>query len=753
VFLTVFSIVVLVVFYGLLSIGGAVIGNDGSVHFGRAQEFLSTGQISLDNLGWTPPLYQILLAFLISLTGATNIEHFLLLVKVSAIVVNWLMFFSMYLIGKRFFDKKIGMVAASLLLLCFPMFELNMWGGYTTVLGIAFMLLLFLYLPLSVEHKSYMMVVGVFAFALVLSHQLTLFVAALILVPVMLFLIIKSRGKGVKALLFILVGGGVSFFLYYIRAMLPYLGDIIEHIFFAQKAMAYQIPQTSLTAFLSNFGFVLILGVAGLFVATYKLWLEKKHVGNLTLFFSFLIPLVLAKSYLFGLYLPFQWFIYYVMPPLVIFAAVFLFFAIEKSLNYYRLNKARIKRVYVRTVVVGVIVLCCCVFVIRGDVLSSRLNDSIPLFATSDSQSLQVGRWLKANYPESVSVVVTEAPGFWFSAFCEKDVIVEINPAVERNVVSESVLALSYEIETPLSLLRAYAAKGDLVSEYSVSINDVWRIGTFCSIGGDYVSYDVGEVHKMVPLSQMGRYYTLDRSSSGNGQTAHNLTIIYANDDILMTQSQLVTSSSYATQVSWDIAPVNTSVSNITLYMSTFVSLNFDKAYLPDVLNWENPWAKPTDSYDKYWAVTEFSKNSLTDDYIAIRDEQNQVYYAMKFHNLPDWGNIGALDNMQIDAIRLIYKFEQINTGEHVAFSYQTLLFSEESYPQPVSPSQIKEMFTMQPTTYFTITSRDYINFIEENNIGFIIYDKNKLDPNLIRCGILDLVYSNDRYAVFRVNR
>ncbi|MDR2719247.1 MAG: hypothetical protein LBC03_00355 [Nitrososphaerota archaeon] len=748
VFLTGFSIVVFVVFYCLTSIGGAVIGNDGSVHLGRAQEFLSTGQISLANLSWTPPMYQILLAFLIALTGITNIDQLLLLVKVSAIVVNWLMFFSMYLLCKRFFDKKTGMVATGLLLLCFPMFELNMWGGYTSVLGIAFMLLVFLYLPLSVEHKSYLIVVGVSAFALVLSHQLTLFVAALILAPVMLFLIIKYKGKGIKALLFIIVGSGVAFFLYYLRAMLPYLGDMIEHIFFAQKAMSYQIPQTSLAAFWSYFGFVLLLGTAGLFVAVYKLWFEKKHVSNLTLVLSFIIPLVLMKSYIFGLYLPFQWFVYYVMPPLVIFAAVFLFFAINESLNYYRLNKARIKRVYVKVVVVGLIILCCFALVMRGNALGARISGDIPAFATSDSQSLQVGKWFKDNYPASVSVVVTEAPGFWFSAFCEKDVIVEINPAVERNVVSESILALSYEIESPLSLLRAYGAKGDLVSEYYVSVNDVWRVGTFCSIGGDYVSYNVDGVYKVVPLSQMGRYYTLDRS----GQTDHNLTIVYANDDILMSQSQLVTTSSYAAKVSWDIAPVNNPISNVTLYLSTFVSFNFEKAYLPGILNWENPWDNPTDTHDSYWAVTDFSKTTLTDDYIAIHDEQNQIYYAMKFNNLPDWGNIGAVDNMQIDAIRLNYKFEQVSNSNHASFSYQTLIFAEESYHQTVLPSQIKDVFTTQPANYFTIDSRDYLNFIRENNVGFIIYDKNKLDPNIVRCGILEIVYSNDRYAVFRVN-
>ncbi|MCL2172253.1 MAG: glycosyltransferase family 39 protein [Nitrososphaerota archaeon] len=754
-FLTGFSTALFLLFYSLLSANGLILGNDPSVHLARAQDFLSTGQISLANLGWTPPLYQILLAFLISLTGATNIAQILLLVKVSAVVVNWLLIFSVYLIAKRFFNKKTGMVAAVLLLLCFPMFELNMWGGYTSVLGIAFMMLLFLYLPLSIEHKSYMVVAGVSAFALVLSHQLTMFVAALILVPIMLFLIIKSRGKGIKALLFIIIGGGLAFFLYYVRAMLPYLGGLIEHIFFAQKAMAYQIPGTSLSAFWSNFGFVFILGIAGLFVAAYKLWLEKKHVNNITLVLSFVILLFLAESFVFGLYLPFRWFVYYLMPFITIFASVMLLFIVSKFLSYYKLHKTGVKRFYLKVVVVGLIVLSCFALVMRGSSLGAHVNAAITFYSASDPKALDAGLWLKANYPEPATVIVTSSPGFWFRAFCEKNVIAATDQIVERNAITESVLSLSYEIETPLTLLRVYEAKGDTISENYISINNLWLLDTFCSISGDYVSYNIGGEHKTVPLTQMTRYYTLNSGGGSSSQTVNTLTVIYANDDILVSQTQLVQSSSYAIETLWDISPVDNSISNVTLYTSTFFDLqfNFNKAYLPGALNWENPWDNPSDSSGDSWAVTDFSKNTLTDNYVVIHDELAQIYYAMEFNNLPDWGNIGALGNKQIDAIRLSYKFEQINTGKHASFSYKILTFSEESYYQTVQRTQINEMFTAQPPLYFTVVSRSYIDFIKENNVSFLVYDRFQLDTKLVRNEILDLVYSNDRYTIFKVNQ
>jgi hypothetical protein len=55
-FVTIFSVVILVTFYLAISMNGVVLGNDPAVHLEKAMIFLNTGEISLANLGWTPPL-------------------------------------------------------------------------------------------------------------------------------------------------------------------------------------------------------------------------------------------------------------------------------------------------------------------------------------------------------------------------------------------------------------------------------------------------------------------------------------------------------------------------------------------------------------------------------------------------------------------------------------------------------------------------------------------------------------------------
>ena len=112
-----------------------------------------------------------LLAIFISFTGASSFAQLIFLEKALAVLIDWLLFFSVYLIGSKFFGKKIGGIAAVVLLFCFPIYELNLWGGYTTVLGLAFMFLLFAYLPLAMRNLGHIIIAFFVAFSLVLSHQ------------------------------------------------------------------------------------------------------------------------------------------------------------------------------------------------------------------------------------------------------------------------------------------------------------------------------------------------------------------------------------------------------------------------------------------------------------------------------------------------------------------------------------------------------------------------------------------------------
>jgi hypothetical protein len=750
-FAAVFSAVILVLFYSIISMNGLVLGNDPAVHMEKAQIFLQTGKIPLENLGWTPPLFQILLAILISFTGVTTLPQLIFLEKTLAVLIDWLLFFSVYLIGSKFFGKKIGCIAAVLLLFCFPMYELNLWGGYTTVLGMAFMFLLFLYLPSAMKSFGHIIIAFFVAFSLVLAHQLTAFLTVLILPPIILFMLIKSRGRHLKALIAVILGGGIAFFLYYLQAMLPYLDMIIYHVFFMQKATTYQIPATTLSAFMVNFGFVFIISIAGIFIAFFSLRAKKEPLFFLILFLSFLVPLVLAESYLFGLYLPFQWFIYYLMPPMAVLAAVSISFAADQVSAFYLKHETSWKKVRLRVVTVSVVALVFLLFVFRFGTVYGKIMEGSVYYSTSDIKAYDAGAWLRTNFPDDTAVVVTEVPGFWFRLFSGKTVIAETDPVVERNTIAAAVLELAYEIENPLTLVRAYdMTKGDISDENYVSINDIWYRVSFLSGEGNFISYEANGVYKnTISLSNFNRESIFEDENSPK-----KLIIRYFNDEVSITQTLLFQNDTYPMNVNWTISAVKSEISNVTLYVTNFFDLHFSftEAYIPGALNWENPWSHPSDYVAEEWAVTNFSRSTLTDSYLDFYDPTDEVTFALKFEELPDWGNVGALGSMQIDAVRFQYNYDKISINQTASFAYQVLTLWKNSFPQMQNLSDLKSLFNFKSASSFELASRDYHDYIKQNNIGFIVYDKNQLDTKLVRAKILELVYSNDRYAIFKIN-
>ncbi len=748
IFITVLSVIIFTSFYTLTSMNGVVLGNDPSVHLQKAQIFLQTGQIPLSNLGWTPPLYEILLSTLITYSGATAIGQLIFLVKALAVIIDWLLFLSVYLIARKFFNKKVGATASILLLMCFPMFDLNAWGGYTTVLGMAFTVLVLLYLTLATEQFGYLIVTFLAAFALVLSHQLAAFLAVIIVPPILLLMLVKSKGAYLKVVIALILGGGIAFFLYYFQAMIGYLDAVIYYVFFAIKTYAYQIPSVSFFSFLGNFGFIFFFGLCGIVIGYDVLRREKKLVYFVILMLSFFVPLFFAESYLFGLFMPFHWFLYYLTPPLAILAAVSIVFVADKFSIFYAKNKTSLRRNRLKIVTISLVVLMSLMLVFRSDVVYGKIIEASVYYSTSDSKALDAGIWLNQNYPNNATVVVTQVPGSWFSSFSGKTVFAQTDPTVERTAIAESVLSLSDEIQTPQTLVRAYQAKGDITDENYVSIDQVWYRDSYSSGAGDFLSFTQNGIDYKFSVANLSRTISFNKQAYPK-----QVSFTYYNDYIELTQTMLVQNDSYLINVSWALSPLKSDISNASLYLTTYFDLqfNFSKAQIPQLMDWANPWDMPSKiTHGTDWAVAGFFNSSLKDNYIGLYDHSKDVAFAFKFYDTPALGNIGALGNGQIDAVRFQYEFNDINVNQTVTRQYQTLTFSKNSYPAFQQPNQLQSLLNFKPGE-FTIVSQDYRDIIAENNIGFIVYDKNQLNYNIAHCKFLLLIYSNDRYAIFKI--
>ena len=751
-FVAVFSALVLALFFSILGANGLVLGNDPAVHLQTAQMFLMGGQIPLSSIAWYPPLYHIILSTFMAFTGATSVDQVLVLMKAVTALIDWLLVFSVYLLAAKFFSKKAGVLAAAVLLLSFPLYEINSWGGYTSILALCFMALVFTYMALPQKSIGNTLVAFVFAFSVVMSHQLATFLLVFILPPFIILVLAKSKGYHRWALAAVLLGGGIAFLVYYLLPLLPYLGDLISIVFFQLQTMLYQIPAVSFSAFMTNFGFVLFLAFAGLAIAFFELRKKKALSFYLLLTVAFLVPLLLSQSYLFGLLLPYQWFLYYLLPALAVFAGVSFSFLIDLIRKSYLNNRKGWKNLAFKIISVAAVFALAAVLVLRFQTVSGKIGESTLFYSVSDVNAYQAGSWIKENFPDpSVRVVVTERPGHWFSVYSGREVIAETNPIVEWNEEAESVLDLSYEIEHPLILVRTYEAEaGNISDENYISLNMAWaRVSYFPEESASLQFRDENDTAHVYALSSLNRTIALDELHSPK-----SVSVTYLGEGFALKKTILVSNSSYPLTVTWQLSALQGDLNYANLYLNYYFDpkFSFGNAYIPGVLNWENPWNNYTTTREG-WAVTDFSAENLAEDnHVSVYDQTNQAAFSLQFAgDLPSLGNVGVLANNNINAVRFEYRFFKVNANYTVSRTYQLLTFAKGSLPSLENLADMNSLFSYETAEPLNVKSRNFASIIRDKYIGFIVYDAQRFHPSLLSSQWLEQVYSNDKYVVLKI--
>jgi hypothetical protein len=743
IFLAVFSALTVSLFYMLISSNGLILGNDPAVHLAKAYEMLETGTVSFSEITWYPPLYRILLAEYMTFTGATNVEQALFLLKMLTVTIDWLLIFSVYLLGARLLSEECGVIASFLMLLCLPLYEINFWGGYPSLLTVAYMCLLLFYLPSKKEGPAHKLIIFLVAFSIVLTHQFATFLTTIILVLYALILLILRRSFN-RLLAIAIVGASAAFLLWYVPIIMPYLDVLINHVFFSERQYLYSIKYVTFDAFLLNFGFIILFSFFGLLFAFYECRRRKELDFFMLLCLGLFVPLLFTQSYLLNFMLPYDRFVYYLMPPTVVFAAATIYllakFAAHHNMSLSRKNlKFYLKAVFTLSIIVLLLAS-------RFPILTGKISEAVTYYSYTDLPGYQASLWLKNHYPSKSTVIVTEKPGLFFGLFSGKFTIMETNPIVERAAIAETVLNLAYEMENPITLFRVYEAGMPYeLDQYNVLVHNVWKRTSFLYDEETSLSYFENGRKISANLSCLERKIIW---TSENG--CKKLQIEYSlSDKFKLTENVEMKSDHLPVTVNWTFTPLNSEIKDLHVNISIHfdLSLLFEKAYVPGVLDWESPWNKPSFTEENgRWALVYFHPKNLTENYIAVYDQVNRTFYAVKFADLPSMGSIGVLASRQIDALRLRYDFESVNRT--VSFAYSVLNLSEESF-QSLSLSDFKELFDLKEN--FKVQFRDYLTYSEEYGIEFLVFEAKRFRRELLNAGTLHLIYSNGEYVICKI--
>ncbi len=186
---------------------------------------------------------------------------------------------------------------------------------------------------------------------------------------------------------------------------------------------------------------------------------------------------------------------------MAILAAVSIVFLADKSSAFYIKNKQMFRKNWLKITTVAIIILVSVMLIYRSDIVYGKIMEASIYYSTTDIKAYDAGVWLNVNYPGNTTIIATETPGFWFQEFSGKNVIAQTDPTVQRNEIAESVLSLSYEIEHPQTLIRAYEAGGNIAEETYISTDQVWNRISYFSESGDFLSYTVNGSDYKIPLS------------------------------------------------------------------------------------------------------------------------------------------------------------------------------------------------------------------------------------------------------------
>jgi len=752
VFILFASSILFVVTVHQMSIDGVLPGNDPAVHLAKARQIVMDERVSYSEVAWYPPLFHTIVAMLQIFVGTFDVMVSAFLLKLLIAALNVLILLSTYLLSRKIFGIGIAVASAVFTILSIPLFEMIFWGGYANFLGLAFIAFIFYILNknLRLIIKTFLLFLG--TFTIVLSHQLATFVFILLFAPAFFASTIGSKRK---FLIFfaVIVGSGLALLAWYSRMLIEYADIVIEHVFFAMEENIYHINAVTLDSLIKNLGATLFLALAGI-PLTFILVKKKKALkSSILIIFWLAVPFLLAQLYIFGIYLPYHRFIYFLATPITILAAVTLY-SITESVTF--LESKVIPKItktgnILDTAKVFAAVLIFLLFFIQA-LHFLQITEAYPIFYERASiSSFNSGLWIKQNSVPNGKVVTTRSPGSWFHIFSNHQTIQETDPLYSRSKVAETVLYSFHEIENSLTLTREF----DPVSQSAgqaiyVSRFKIWTKALSIPNNQVNVIYinPLGE-WVTVPLSETVENIYWKQNSTGKAQIVSE----YFHEHFTIKKLVTFSRSNLAINIEWNVkAHQNLAYLKLTINNYFEYSLDFKEALIPGVLEWQNPWDNATyKNAAEKWAFVQGS-DILSEKLAAIRDTKNGIITALEFDESPDWFSLGALNNRFIDALRLRYEFGDLDEGEkqEISFSILAFTFDPEEIEQWTT-SDLKEQFDSQ--TDLPVNGRDFLTYIEEHNIKFVAVDTQQVISNIEVSPDLDKIYDNSRMIIYATKR
>ncbi|MFW6111387.1 MAG: hypothetical protein ACOC6H_05060, partial [Thermoproteota archaeon] len=710
------------------------------------EDIIRNNRVSYSEGGWYPPLFHSFLAVLLILTGAREVLMVSLIVKLAVATTHVLLLLSTYLLSRRMFGRDVAVSSVLFILPSAPLFEMICWGGYPSLLGLSLIPLIFYIMLNHWKDLTKICLLSLLTFSLILIHQLVAFVFCLLLIPA-LIITAKGKKKQILVLFAVVLASSLAILGWYADIVLRYSHLVISHVFFEIKEYTHALPQVSLQGFTETFGISLFLAVTGV-PLIFVVKREGKWQTCTLLFLWAAVPFFLSQTYLFGLYLPYERFLPFLVIPIAILAGttVATLARVPKFIKQKICKGKNTKRNTSHLVQATTLIMLVTIPVFQGFISFQRIQSFPEYYDRVGTTGYNTGQWLKIYSPLNSTVVVSQRPGTWLRVISDRNTIEENPPAFGRNQIADTVLGLYYEMENSHTLTREYVIREDSGQRMYLSVYNLWEKVVTISDHNVHISYQEGDGKQVsIPLSETRKEIYWSQKTPNESQ----LICKYSHNLFTLERKVTMRDDRLATDVRW-ILRGHQNLTGVRLRVSSYTAprLNFTEVFIPGVLNWQNPWDRPTYSKPDSWAAIECPPDRLEDNLTALFDADNDILTIWGFSEDPDWLNVGVLENRFIDAIRVGYRFGEVRKEDSKEVSWSILAYSPEEIGKRWDSTTLRQF--LRAKEELTVIERDFIKYIERHNIQFVtVHHQQHISKSDIP-PILDRIYDSGEYSTYK---
>jgi hypothetical protein len=375
----------------------------------------------------TPPGFHFFVSILILFSGLPLLFAQLL----TAAFYSSVIVIPAYLISKRIWgNTNAGVLAAFFAAISALSLEMISWGGYTNVVSLALIvIIMYLFLRNIDEPSIFNMLIGTLLFGgLILTHTFSLFVLFPVLILYFIFLLIGKVWKlkdldFLKKLRFFIVSGGLG-----ISAISPWLLRVFGFYIGASSEGSFLggVPDNRNLILANRTVDSMILALfVSLIPAFFLFKLYRKQYWDsksLLIVAWFLVPLVMTQAFIFGVFVDYSRFMYFIdFPGIIIISAGLLYlfsYTSKRLIKATRLYGSRAKNII--PVIVFTAILFGFILISPWSIIPNAAQQRADFYSTIQQPEYTAIEWLRNKSPESAVLVADHLYGWWLSGISKR---------------------------------------------------------------------------------------------------------------------------------------------------------------------------------------------------------------------------------------------------------------------------------------------------------------------------------------------